>query len=209
MSPPASALADLPARERLLAVADELFYAEGIRAVGIDRLLVEAGVAKASLYQHFASKDELVAAYLQRRIDVNQAYLDHKLAEVEGGPTDRIVAFFEILGRWMTGPGFRGCPFINAAAEFPQATHPAHRAVKDHRARNRARLLELAAARPGDDPETLVTTLMMLYDGALVAADLDSADAASHALAFAVRHLLGADVKPGASTPRRRTTRPT
>jgi AcrR family transcriptional regulator len=175
----------------MLAVADALFYAEGIRAVGIDRLLAESGVAKASLYQHFGSKDELVAAYLHRRIDRWQGYLDRTLPDVEGGSAAQIVTVFELLGAWMTGEAFRGCPFINAAAEFPAADHPAHRAAVEHRTRMRARFAGLTAGLADvDDPDGLADSLMLLYDGALVAADLGSGVAAAGTVVATVRRLL-------------------
>ena len=202
-----------PVRERLLTVADRLFYAEGIHAVGIDRVLAEAGVAKASLYQHFASKDDLVVAYLQVRIDKGQDYLDRQMASVDGTPADQIVSFFEILGSWMAGPAFRGCPFINAAAEFPQADHPVHGAVVEHRLRTRSRFRVLAADLAIDDPDSLADSFMLLYDGALVAADLDSGLDPGRAVVATVRRVLlgaGGDITPaptGRSEPRSRRSR--
>jgi AcrR family transcriptional regulator len=177
-------------RERLLQVADRLFYGEGIRAVGIDRLLAESGVAKASLYQHFASKDALIAAYLHRRIDEANAPLDQLLEAVPDRPSDQILAYFGFIGQWMTSPSFRGCPFINAAAEFPSPDHPAHQAVSRHRDLNRARLNRLAGELSPDSRDELVASLVMLYDGALVAADLGSADLAAGTLVSAATRLL-------------------
>jgi AcrR family transcriptional regulator len=181
-----------PVRDRLLAVADQLFYAEGIHVVGIDRLLAEAGVAKASLYQHFSSKDDLVAAYLQRRLDLGQDELDRRMAQVEGTSAERIVALFEILGKWMAGRAFRGCPFINAAAEYPQAGHPVQKVIAEHRARTLARFRALVADLGTDEPEALAESLMLLYDGALVAADLGSGRRAGRSVVTTVRRLLGA-----------------
>jgi AcrR family transcriptional regulator len=185
-----------PVRERLLLVADELFYAEGINSVGIDRLLAEAGVAKASLYQHFASKDELVAAYLQRRLDLAQSVLDRRMADVTGTPAERIVGFFELLGAWMTGPAFRGCPFINAAAEFPQADHVVRQVVVAHRTRTLARFRKLIADLEPEDPDALAWSLMLAYDGALVAADLGSGEEAGRAAVATVRRLLDLPAPP-------------
>jgi AcrR family transcriptional regulator len=167
------------AADRLLATADALFYAEGIRAVGIDRVLATAGVAKASLYQHYGSKDALIEAYLRRRIETWHGFLDEALASAEGDPRDQILAIFTLIAAWMAEPGFRGCPFINAAAELPDPHHPAHLAVLEHRERNRTRFRSLAAAMGVDDPDAVAASLVVVYDGALVAADLGSpADAA-------------------------------
>lgn len=181
-----------PVRDRLLDVADELFYAEGIHAVGIDRLLAEAGVAKASLYQHFSSKDDLVAAYLQRQLDRGQDDLDRRMARVEGSPAERIVVLFELLGKWMASRAFRGCPFINAAAEYPDADHPVQQVIAEHRARSLARLRALVAQLKTEEPE-LADSLMLLYDGALVAGDLGSGRKAGRSVVATVRRLLAAD----------------
>jgi AcrR family transcriptional regulator len=184
-----------PARERLLETADALFYAEGIHSVGIDRLLAESGVAKATLYQHFRSKDALVVAYLERRLSRGQDRLDTALAAWDAHrpaapPAERVVAVFELLAQWMTDPGFRGCPFINAAAEHPEPGSPVLRTVLEHRARTRARFRELAEPLPGEDPAALAAVLLALYDGALVSADLGDPREAAATAVPAVRRLL-------------------
>jgi AcrR family transcriptional regulator len=184
------------AAQRLLATADELFYADGIRAVGIDRLLAEAGVAKASLYQHFGSKDELVGAYLQRRVDRWHGFLDDALAASDAAPDEQIRSVFALIAAWMTEPGFRGCPFINAAAELPDPAHPGRLAVAEHRARNRERFRALAEAMGAADPEALAASLVLVYDGALVAADCGPADAAAAALLDTVDRVLAGAVPP-------------
>src|SRR5579875_3011870 len=111
-------MATRSARERLVDVASRLFYAEGIRAVGVDRVIAEAGVAKATLYAHFASKDELVAAYLERQSAWWAAAVDGR-ADPRGGLLARVLTPFDVLAERAASPGYRGCPFINAAAEFP------------------------------------------------------------------------------------------
>src|SRR4051794_20178037 len=98
------------ARERLLAAADELFYAEGIQSVGIDRIIEKAGVAKASLYSTFGSKEELVRAYLQLRHAARMARIDRSLARTDD-PRERLLAIFDALGEACATPGFRGCAF--------------------------------------------------------------------------------------------------
>src|SRR5450755_794440 len=105
------------ARERLLAAANELFYAEGVHTVGIDRVIERAGVAKATLYSTFGSKDALIRAYLERRHDERAARMDRELTARFDNPRDRLLGVFDVLGDSMAKPTFRGCAFINASAE--------------------------------------------------------------------------------------------
>src|ERR1700742_835024 len=102
-------------RERLLSAADELFYDEGVHSVGIDRVIERAGVAKASLYSAFGSKDELVRAYLELREAGRRQRISERIAKHEA-PRDRILAVFDLLGEQAALPGYRGCAFINASA---------------------------------------------------------------------------------------------
>src|ERR1043165_5391856 len=104
------------ARERLLAAAQELFYQEGINTVGIDRVIEHAGVAKASLYDCFGSKDELIRAYLRRRGELRQARMDERMAKYEA-PKDKILSIFDLLGEAASQPGYRGCAFVRAGAD--------------------------------------------------------------------------------------------
>src|SRR6202051_4246556 len=106
----------LSARERLLAAASELFYAEGIHTVGIDRVIEKAGVAKASLYGTFGSKDELVLAYLQGRADARRRRIEARVARHDA-PRDKILSIFDLLAERVREPSFRGCAFVNATAE--------------------------------------------------------------------------------------------
>src|SRR5882724_5677061 len=106
------------ARERLLDAADELFYEEGVHTVGIDRVIERAGVAKATLYNAFGSKEELVRAYLLRRLDARKARMAATLAKYDT-PRERLVGIFRAQAELFAQPNFRGCPFINASAESP------------------------------------------------------------------------------------------
>src|SRR3954464_3248597 len=103
-------------RDRLLAAADELFYAEGVHTVGIDRIIERAGVAKASLYSTFGSKDELVRAYLEGRHELRRARLVRGLERFDN-PRDRLLGVFDVLAEVAAAPSFRGCAFYNASAE--------------------------------------------------------------------------------------------
>lgn len=141
-------------RERLLDVAARLFYAEGIRAVGVDRLIAETGVAKASLYAHFAGKDDLVAAYLTGVSDNWLARVRRASEQRGANGADRALAPFDVLAAMAGSPGYRGCPFINAAAEYP-GPGPVADAVAAHRRRVRA---TFGALLGGEDPPTAVAS---------------------------------------------------
>jgi len=159
------------ARDRILAAADELFYEEGIHIVGIDRIIERAGVAKASLYNTFGSKDELVRSYLLSRQAVREARIAGKLAGVDA-PRDRLLAIFDALGDVIADPDFRGCAFQRASAEAP-AGGSVQRVCDSSRAWTRALMVDLARQAGVADPEPLAQRLLLLYDGALMGARLD------------------------------------
>src|SRR5215218_7260486 len=120
-------------RERLLAAADALFYEHGVNTVGIDRVIERAGVAKASLYSAFGSKDELVRAYLQGRHEARRARLLGVLERFDN-PRDRLLGMFDALGEVAASPSFRGCAFYNASAEAPADTGPVAEVCATNRA---------------------------------------------------------------------------
>jgi AcrR family transcriptional regulator len=177
------------ARDRILTVACDLFYREGIRAVGIDRIIAEAGVAKASLYANFSSKDELIVTYLTCLRDLWQAEIDAELAGVDD-PVERIRRLFELLGDDFGDAAFRGCPFSNAAAEFPDRSHPSRRVTDEYRSWLRERLAGLARAAGLDNPPAVATALVLLYDGACVGAKLDAAAPVHRATLAAVDEIV-------------------
>jgi AcrR family transcriptional regulator len=153
------------ARRKLLDTAAELFYREGIGPTGVDRISAAAGVSKRSLYQHFAGKDALVAAALAEH---GPAILERYIPadDSEASPRQKILSVFDALGRWSQAPDFRGCPFVNAAAELASPDHPARAVARDYKlrlARYFARQAEIGGAR---DPEALAEQLLMLFDGA-------------------------------------------
>jgi AcrR family transcriptional regulator len=161
----------LSARERLLAAADELFYEEGVHTVGIDRIIERAGVAKASLYNTFGSKDELVRAYLEGRHAARQARVTRFVALHET-PRERLLAVFDALGAFIAEPGFRGCAFVNASAE--SLPGGAVEVVSDEsRAWTKALFTDLAEAAGVADAAGLAAQLVLLYDGAIVGARMD------------------------------------
>lgn len=158
-----------PARERILDAAAELFYRDGIRAVGVDTVIARSGVAKMSLYRNFASKDELVCAYLERNIAQHAAWWDRVTARHPGDPRAQMQALFTALGHWIDHPKFQGCPFTSAAAELRDPANPAHALAVAHKRMVRDRLRTLAAAAGADDPERLTAQLQLLMEGAYAA----------------------------------------
>jgi AcrR family transcriptional regulator len=160
-----------PARERLLAAADELFYEEGIHTVGIDRVIEKAGVAKATLYSIFGSKEDLVVAYLESRLERRQDRVTRALAAVDS-PRERILTVFDVLGAYIAEPGFYGCAFMNASAESRPGS-AVERASDVSRAWTRSLFVELARAAGAADPELLARRLGQVYDGAIVSARMD------------------------------------
>lgn len=168
----------LSARDRLLAAADELFYAEGVHTVGIDRIIERAGVAKASLYSSFGSKEELVRAYLENRHRIRRERL---LAGLErySDPRDRLLGVFDVLGELTATPGFRGCAFYNASAESVAPGGAIEQVSNANRAWTRGLFTELAGDAGVADPAALADQFMILYDGASVGARMDHVPAAA------------------------------
>ena len=182
------------ARERLLAAADELFYAEGIHTVGIDRVIERAGVAKASLYSTFGSKDELVRAYLMRRHERRQARIMASVAKYDE-PQSKVLGIFDYLGDLYRDPRFRGCPFVNANAEG-QPGGPAEEVASLSRAWVRSLVLGLVTEIGVTDPEGLAHQLILLYDGATVAARLDRNPGAAESARRVAETLLATAPRP-------------
>lgn len=157
------------ARERLIEAAMRLFCEAGIHSTGIDRILAEAGVAKMSLYKHFAGKEELVVAVLERK---DQLFRETFRAMVESRtePRARLLSVFDALERWFGRPDFRGCLFLNAAAELPEAGCPGRAAVAAHKAWVLEQLRELSRGVGARDAEALAERLMLLFEGAIARA---------------------------------------
>jgi AcrR family transcriptional regulator len=183
-----------PARTRVLETATRLFYAEGVHAVGIDRIIAEAGVAKATFYHHFPAKDELVRAYVKEQSQLQRA----TAAQLpEAPPRDMVLVIFDAIGELGRDPGYRGCPFVNAAAEYPDPAHPVRQAIAEHRRWFRGLLRDLLAADGHPDAEGTADILVALKDGLLVGSDLDD-PARQSLIRDAVTRLLD-----GAARPRR------
>ncbi|MBL1077814.1 TetR/AcrR family transcriptional regulator [Nocardia sp. 2] len=160
------------ARERLLDTATRLFYAEGIHTVGIDRIIAEAAIAKATFYRHFKTKDDLVVAYLEREY----ARQKEMLESVPGEGADSVAAIFERLGRLSGEPGFRGCPFLNAAVEFANPEHPVRAVVENYRGWFRELMAERLRAAGHEDPEGAARVLLLTRDGVTISGGVGDAE---------------------------------
>ncbi len=159
-----------PAAGRILETASRLFYEEGIRAVGVDTISEQADVAKVTLYKNFGSKDELVAAYLRRRDERWRATLARATGR-HADPVERLLAVFNAYGDYLFDEeGYRGCAFINAAAEITDDDHPARPVIREHKEGIRRHLSRLAAEAGFKDPEALAERLLILLEGAWVTA---------------------------------------
>ena len=180
------------ARERLLAAADELFYSEGVQTVGIDRIIERAGVAKASLYNTFGSKEALVRAYLDGRRDSLVGRLEKAIAS-GATPREQILAIFASQAEVMRRPTFRGCAFQAASAEAVRGSQ-VEAATDEYRAWFRARLTSLCTELGAADPSALAVQLQLIYDGATASARMDRTDVAGTAAQAAVAALLDAAV---------------
>jgi AcrR family transcriptional regulator len=151
-------------RARVLAVAGELFYTDGIRSTGIDRVAAAAGVAPTTLYRLFASKDDLIAAYLEHGREEYLAWLDQGLAGT-GTPAQRLLAAFDAQAAAAETDGFRGCPFLMALAEFPDPAHPGHVTAVRTKAEVRGRLRAVVGELDGPDPDALTDQLLLVMEG--------------------------------------------
>lgn len=154
------------ARDRVFEVAADLFYRRGIRAVGVETIVKEAGVAKISMYRSFASKDDLVVAYLVNRNDNFWRQWDEEFARYSGDPRAQLRAIMTYLANRTTQPGYRGCPFINYCAEFPDPAHPGHQVAEANKREMRLRFTGIAQALAVPQPKTLADGLMLLAEGA-------------------------------------------
>ncbi|WP_217913412.1 TetR/AcrR family transcriptional regulator [Miltoncostaea marina] len=160
------------ARERILDAASTAFYREGIRAVGVDAVVASAGVAKATLYRHFPSKDALVDAFLERRDVRWREWLEGAVERLAPAPADRPLAVFDALGEWFASDDFRGCAFINAAAEIADPAHPAREAVRAHKRLLGGYLERLVREAGADDAAAAAAApaLLLLAEGSIVTA---------------------------------------
>jgi AcrR family transcriptional regulator len=159
-----------PKRDHLMATAWRLFYRDGYRAVGIDTLLAEAGVAKMTLYNHFDSKEALIVAVLEKRSAALLASVKTSMTAAGHAPARQLQAAFDGLHRLFAADEFKGCGFLRALSEYPEPDHPIHRTAWKHKLAFRALFAELAANAGVRHPAAFADTVGMLVDGAIVAA---------------------------------------
>ncbi|KGN31040.1 TetR family transcriptional regulator [Knoellia sinensis KCTC 19936] len=187
------------ARDRILDTAFRLFYAHGIRAVGVDLIIGESGVAKATFYKHFPSKDDLVVAYLDRVDEVWSGQLHASAAAAGPEAADQLVGLFDALVMACRRDGYRGCGFINAAAESEPGGRIHDRTVA-HKTSVRSWVAGLAREAGARDPDALARALTLLLDGGLASGSLDASPDAPAMAKTAARALV--DQAVGVSAPR-------
>jgi AcrR family transcriptional regulator len=203
-------------RERILDAATELFYANGLRAVSADRIVAQVGVTKVTFYRHFPTKEDLIVAYLERRAEWERAAVASARAAAPGKPGEALRMIVDGIGQESCSPGFRGCPFINAAAEYADPDHPIRRVVNTHRHWFKGALEEFLVELGVSDSSRVADQLVILRDGAMISGYLGDpklvADALYNAGLAVIRHHPQSDehryswesafVEPGVPTPR-------
>lgn len=172
-------------RDRILDAATELFYSQGIRAVSADKIIERAGITKVTFYRHFRTKDTLVVAYLERQAAWERQALDG-LRAATGDDAEILRRFAHAVGTESCRPGFRGCSFINAAAEYADPDSPVRKTVAEHRAWYRQTFAGMAGRLGVADPEQAADELMMLRDGAMLTGYLDDPSRVGTALERAI-----------------------
>lgn len=172
-------------RDRILDAATELFYAHGIRAISADKIIERAGITKVTFYRHFRTKDALVVAYLERQAARERGALDELRASADDD-ADALRRFAAAAGAEACRPGFRGCAFINAAAEYADPDGPVRTVVAEHRAWYREMFAGILGRLGVTDPEQAADEVMMLRDGAMVSGSLDEPSRVGGALERAI-----------------------
>jgi AcrR family transcriptional regulator len=163
------------ARQRLLNTATKIFYGDGIHAVGVDRIIAEANVTRATFYRHFPSKEDLVLTYLREVHRLERGGVDTAIA-ANPEPADALLAIADSIAANIKSPGFRGCAFLNAAAEYPDVDHPVHRQIIEHRQWFLDTLQSLLAQVAEDSSDAAARHYVMLRDGAMAAGCLFDPD---------------------------------
>lgn len=177
---------------RVFEAARDLFYNRGVRAVGVDEIVAQAGVTKPSLYRAYASKDALVAACLEESAKDGRAALDAVLADAGDCPEAQLRAAVRLYGGKMAAPGFRGCPMSNTAVEFPEPGHPGRTVLEACKADLRATLAGIARRTATSDPEGLADGLILLIEGAMASHHIFGSQGPSAALLSASDRLISA-----------------
>lgn len=193
---PESAARPPRAAERIFDTACDLFYRDGIRAVGVDEIVTRAGVTKPSLYRSFASKDDLAVAYLRQEEEHFWGLFDAACEAHPDDPRAQVLAYFEGLGERSQRPGYRGCGLTNAAVEYPRADHPARQVSAEHKQALRARLAGMARAMGAARPDALADGLLLLLEGVYVSSQLFGPGGPAGGVAAQAALLIDAYVDP-------------
>jgi AcrR family transcriptional regulator len=178
--------------ERILSAADDLFYREGVRAVGIQRVIEEAGIAKASLYAHYASKDDLVAACLERRANATRTAVEAVLAAAPDNPRAKLLALFDFQRQAVADPGFHGCPVQKTHTELAECDHPAKRVTAAHRQWMLDLFNRLVKEAGVTSPDYVAGTLVVLFDGAIATTMVDHDPNATRYARWAAEQIIDA-----------------
>jgi AcrR family transcriptional regulator len=179
-------------RARILATARNLFYRDGIRAVGVEAIAAEAGTNKMTLYRNFGSKEELIAEYLRGEVEAVEAHWDSLVARYPNNPKALILLWLKEVGALMIRPESRGCPMVNAAIELPDAAHPGRKVIEQHKFAMRDRLAAACRKAGLAHPELLADQIHMLVEGAGVCLQSVGPEGPSHRLVRIVEGLLEA-----------------
>lgn len=163
-------------RDELVQKALYTFYRNGFGATSMDMLVQESGISKTSMYNHFRTKDELILAVLRLRDEKFRNWLFRRMAELGSTPREQMIAMFDALADWFEDPEFKGCMFIKACSEFQDRQHPIHKHCADHKRMIQDYLIGLATAAGLSKPVELVQKLILLKEGAIVAAQLGNLD---------------------------------
>ena len=181
-------------RDELVSKALKVFYRDGFHATGMDKLVVETGVSKTSMYKHFRTKEDLIVAALRLRDENFRKWFLQRVDELADTPAERLIASFDVLGEWFLEDSFRGCMFIKAGAEYQEQDHPIHVQAAEHKQLLLEHFTSVAEQAGARDPQKLASQIVLLQEGAIVSAVLlkncdpaeDARDAAQHLLALAL-----------------------
>lgn len=193
-APPADAPERPRARDRIFDVAKDLFYRRGIRAVGVETIVEAAGATKMSLYRSFSSKDDLVAAYLRERDSRYWHWWDKIVEQHADSPRSQLRALLKSIAERTLTPNYRGCPFTNAAVEFPEPDHPSRAIAAANKEELRRRLTELSEQLGARNPPELADQLLLLIEGAYSASQTLGTTGPSRALVAAAETLIDAQI---------------
>jgi AcrR family transcriptional regulator len=189
-----------PPRARILAVARELFYHRGIHGIGVDAIADAAGTNKMTLYRHFSSKDDLVAACLRKLAAETDAEWDAIAAAHPGDPKGELTAWLQHIGQWFIRESGRGCALANAAVELPNQDHPARQVIREHKSAVRERLARLCRDAGLRDPEAVASQVFLVCEGARGAAQSLGSDEPLTRLPGLLKDLVEEHRSPGATS---------